>query len=129
MLGGMELKLIQPLSQNVTQDVTTLEEFTASENLSQTAQDLIQYTRSSGRKPPSSRANIALQFESTFELIGGVPRLALWADQNPGAFYSLFSKLIPNAVKADLTVINKSDLETITTDDLKRMLIERAQNP
>jgi hypothetical protein len=30
-------------------------------------------------------------------MIGGVDRLALWADQNPGDFYKLFGKLMPPA--------------------------------
>lgn len=42
-------------------------------------------------------------FQSAFDLIGGVPRLALWADKNPTAFYSLYSKLIPSSVKTDIT--------------------------
>ena len=41
-------------------------------------------------------------FQSAFELIGGVPRLALWADKNPTAFFSLYSKLIPATVKAEV---------------------------
>ena len=40
-------------------------------------------------------------FQSAFDLIGGISRLALWADKNPTAFYSLYSKLIPSSVKAD----------------------------
>ena len=41
-------------------------------------------------------------FQNAFELIGGVPRLALWADKNPTAFFSLYSKLIPATVKAQV---------------------------
>lgn len=40
-------------------------------------------------------------FQSAFDLIGGISRLALWADKNPTAFFSLYSKLIPSSVKAD----------------------------
>ena len=41
-------------------------------------------------------------FQTAFDLIGGIPRLALWADKNPTAFYGLFSKLIPSTVKGDI---------------------------
>ena len=41
-------------------------------------------------------------FQHAFELIGGIPRLALWADKNPTAFFSLYSKLIPATVKAQI---------------------------
>lgn len=37
-----------------------------------------------------------------FELIGGVPRLALWADQNPGQFYQLFGKTLPQTNMVDI---------------------------
>ena len=39
--------------------------------------------------------------KSVFELIGGVPRMALWADQNPTDFYRLFAKLIPSQITGD----------------------------
>lgn len=39
-------------------------------------------------------------FQHAFELIGGIPRLALWADKNPTAFFSLYSKLIPSSIMA-----------------------------
>ena len=41
-------------------------------------------------------------FQNAFELIGGIPRLALWADKNPTAFFSLYSKLIPSTIKAQV---------------------------
>lgn len=42
--------------------------------------------------------NVKEQFQHAFELIGGIPRLAIWAHQNPTQFYQLYSKLIPQAV-------------------------------
>lgn len=41
-------------------------------------------------------------FQSAFDLIGGIPRLALWADKNPTAFFSLYSKLIPSSISAEV---------------------------
>lgn len=53
----------------------------------------------------------AQAFEQAFDLIGGVPRLALWADQNPSKFYTIFSKLIPST-----TAINeKKDINVTIT--------------
>jgi hypothetical protein len=40
-------------------------------------------------------------FNATFDLIGGVPRLAIWADQNPGEFFKLYAKMMPEAEKAN----------------------------
>jgi len=33
-------------------------------------------------------------FQSAFELIGGIPRLALWADKNPTQFYQLYARFL-----------------------------------
>lgn len=40
--------------------------------------------------------------QEAFELIGGVPRLAYWADANPTEFYRLYSKTIPQASLLDI---------------------------
>lgn len=40
-------------------------------------------------------------FRQAFELIGGVPRLALWADQNPSQFYTLYARFLSEAHSAD----------------------------
>lgn len=43
-----------------------------------------------------SRKQVVNAFKDTFELIGGVPRLATWAHLNPSKFYQLYAKLLPN---------------------------------
>jgi len=61
--------------------------------------------------------NVREQFQFAFELIGGIPRLAHWAHQNPDKFFSLYSKLIPaqvtgadgGAIKVELSWINARD--------------------
>jgi hypothetical protein len=53
--------------------------------------------------PPVLRTSKAARaFEQAFELIGGVPRLALWADRNPSKFYAMFSKMIPATVQGNI---------------------------
>ena len=41
-------------------------------------------------------------FHQCFELVGGVPRLALWADANPGDFYKLYARLLPTTAQVEL---------------------------
>lgn len=41
-------------------------------------------------------------FMDAFELIGGVPRLAHWGDQNPGEFFKLFARMLPSAMQQQL---------------------------
>lgn len=44
-------------------------------------------------------ARAAEAFQHAFELIGGVPRLALWADRNPDKFYPLLARMIPQTIQ------------------------------
>ena len=60
--------------------------------------------------PPLTRArdgftrnDVANAFQNAFMMIGGVSRLALWANKNPDKFYPLYSKLMPS------TTINIGD--------------------
>lgn len=45
------------------------------------------------------RSRVVQAFNETFELIGGVPRMAIWANQNPSKFYQLYGRLVPPAVQ------------------------------
>jgi len=47
---------------------------------------------------PLRTAKAAEAMQQAFEIIGGVPRLALWADRNPDKFYPLFARMIPQTV-------------------------------
>jgi hypothetical protein len=53
----------------------------------------------SGKRPALRREKIARAYDDAFELIGGVPRLALWAHEDPKEFYKLHAKLIPTEQK------------------------------
>jgi hypothetical protein len=63
------------------------------------------------RKLPSQdkRAKVADAFHDAFELVGGVPRLALYADEQYGDFLRHYAKMIPRDVdmnvKGTITVI------------------------
>lgn len=41
------------------------------------------------------RARVVNAFQDAFELIGGVPRLAHWADDHPTDFFKLYARLLP----------------------------------
>lgn len=53
------------------------------------------------KKPKKAARNTRLldAIQETFELIGGVPRMAVWADKEPGEFYKLLGKQIPGMVQ------------------------------
>jgi hypothetical protein len=48
------------------------------------------------------RERVVHAFQEAFELIGGVPRLAHWADQSPSAFYKLYARLLPTQANQQL---------------------------
>lgn len=41
-------------------------------------------------------------FMDAFELVGGVPRLAHWADRNYGDFIKLYARMLPSAMQQQL---------------------------
>jgi len=48
------------------------------------------------------REKVVHAFQEAFELIGGVPRLAHWADQSPSAFFKLYARLLPTQANNQL---------------------------
>lgn len=88
------------------------------ENLPATRTDPVQPTRDLARLPMIS----AEQYQhvgrfagalvlSTFEMIGGLPRMAQWADDNPTDFFTkLFPKMISRSQQVDVS-------GTLTIDD------------
>lgn len=51
---------------------------------------------------PVSRQMVVEAFTGAFDLIGGVPRLAIWADSHPTDFYKLYARLLPTAAQTQL---------------------------
>jgi hypothetical protein len=57
------------------------------------------------RRPPSSfnREQQAKDIVEVFQIIGGVPRFAHWANEHPGYFYTkLFTKTLPQGASMQL---------------------------
>lgn len=48
--------------------------------------------------PVEKRSKVGEAFQEVFELVGGVPRLALFADTNYGDFLRHYAKMIPRDV-------------------------------
>ncbi len=48
------------------------------------------------------RQRVVNAFQDAFELIGGVPRLAHWADDHPSAFFKLYARLLPTTAQQQL---------------------------
>jgi len=63
------------------------------------------------RNPHFTRKDVVMAFQSAFELIGGVPRLALWANENESDFYKLYSRLLPSQSSSALGESNTLRIE------------------
>lgn len=50
-------------------------------------------------------------FHNAFEIVGGVPRLALWAHENYGDFVRMYSKLLPSQNSSALGESGKLEIE------------------
>ena len=48
------------------------------------------------RNPHFTRKDVVLAFQTAFELTGGVPRLAIWANDNYTEFTKLYARLLPS---------------------------------
>lgn len=60
------------------------------------------------RRSPQ-RSNNAVY--DAFDLIGGVPRLAVWADQNPGEF---FTKLLPRTMQSHQQTEHSGEIRIVS---------------
>lgn len=54
------------------------------------------------RKSSITRADVIGAFYHAFQMVGGTPRLAVWADQNPSDFFKLFGRLLPASSTTEL---------------------------
>ena len=54
------------------------------------------------RTPDLKRTQIVNAFTDAFTLIGGVPRFAIWADENQTEFYKLWAKLAPRQLEQEV---------------------------
>lgn len=77
----------------------------------------------------ATREQIKDTFNTAFELIGGVPRLAIWANDNPDKFYSLWARLQGNSSQPTTPakmivehVLRRSKLDEVTIDEHGRVL-------
>lgn len=55
-----------------------------------------------GAPPAPKKQRFLSAMDDTFDLIGGIPRLAIWADQNPDDYYKLYAKTLPTQIQASI---------------------------
>lgn len=64
----------------------------------------------SKKKTNFSRLQVVENVQNAFDLIGGTPRLAIWADENPNDFYRMYAKLLPSTNSSALGESNKLEI-------------------
>ncbi len=65
------------------------------------------------RDKDMSRKKVVAAFTDAFELMGGVPRLALWADKHPTDFYKLYARRLPSQASSALGETNEVTIKHI----------------
>lgn len=79
------------------------------QEMKDTLSELAQSTK--GLKIPQSgdlsRKRVVQAFLDAFEMIGGMPRLAVWANENPTDFYKLYARLLPSQASQALGESNE----------------------
>lgn len=64
------------------------------------------------KNPHFTRKDVVNSFQQAFELVGGLPRLAIWANENYGEFVKMYSKLLPSQASSALGEANVLRIET-----------------
>jgi hypothetical protein len=75
-------------------EVSKLKDLKGESLLSQDFNNLIAQGLHHCHLPPTLHPKAAEAFQTTFELMGGLPRMLLWADQHPASFYKLFARMV-----------------------------------
>lgn len=89
------------MSENSIIPFMTKEEFEAmNQTLNSLAEGNAKVTRITKRE--FAKQKVMDAFHDAFDLIGGVPRLAYWAHQNPTEFFKLYGKMLPAGASIDL---------------------------
>jgi hypothetical protein len=101
----------------LTESAQDIEQGPITPSIAEVEENLVALASASKLPEYTRTRNVRLQFQHAFELIGGIPRLAHWAHQNPDKFFQLYSKLIPaqvtgadgGAIKIELGWLNTRD--------------------
>lgn len=59
------------------------------------------------RSQSFTRKDVVKAFSDAFHLIGGVPRLAVWANAHPTEFFKLYARLLPSQASSALGETNE----------------------
>jgi hypothetical protein len=74
-----------------------------------------------------TRAEVVQAFASAFQMIGGVPRLALWANENPTEFYRLYGKLMPSSQVLHISPPVEGQSRRLSTEELLQIVQENQE--
>lgn len=73
------------------------------------------------RSPNFTRGDVVSAITSVFEMIGGIPRFAVWANENEGEYYKIYAKLMPSQQQVNITVGDNGKPREMTTDELNAL--------
>jgi hypothetical protein len=56
---------------------------------------------------------------AVFERLGGVDKMAAWADQNLSEFYKLYAKLLPSEINMSMEVSEQDQVDALGNDEFR----------
>ena len=68
-------------------------------------------------QPTKAKHKLLAAADEAFDVIGGVPRFAMWADQNPSDFYKMYAKTLPQNIDVTGEITIRPALPPSPLDD------------
>ena len=68
----------------------------------------------------------SIAFHAVYELIGGVPRMAHWATENPTQFYTLYAKLLQSGTETPVGATTINIVSAVPSSPLDAVTIDQA---
>lgn len=82
-------------------------------------------------RPPGRTRTLNIDIKEAilecFDLIGGIPSFAKWAERNPSEFYPIFARLAPREVAGNIQVNHSSDASQVISQALEALSAARTQ--
>lgn len=79
------------------------------------------------RSQKFSRADVVNAITGVFELIGGVPRFALWAHENPTEYYRIYAKLLPSQQQVTVAHEHSGEIRLHTDAELQDVIAKERE--
>jgi hypothetical protein len=107
--------------QELVQALATLKTKDGDPLLSSDLLDLLAASLTPSSIPSDLNPKAAEALQLAFEAMGGLPRLTLWADAHPAAFYKLFARMVTQTITPVLPRVESTQQDWPTWLTMRRL--------